>query len=473
MSNATYDLIIIGAGSGGLTAAGFAAQLGAKVALIEKHRVGGDCTWTGCVPSKALLKAAKIAHEARVAAHYGIITEGAESPKTDMTKVRDYVRGSIQKVYQHEEPDELRQQGIDVVMATASFLDANTIQAGERTLKAKYFLLCTGAHAFIPPIMGLNEVPYVTYEQIFDNDRLPAAMIVIGAGPIGMEMAQAYQRLGAQVTVVGDRLLPKEEIEVQEVMSKVFEREGLKFVWGKATQARKEGNEVIVTTDTGQEARGELLLVASGRKPTVKGLDLEKAGINYTDKAIPVDDQLRTNVKNIYAAGDVVGGYQFTHFAGWQAFQAVRNALLPGSSSGFTEIVPWVTFTDPEVAHVGLTEPQARTKFGDDVRVHRWEMSRTDRAVCENDEEGFIKVISKKDGSILGATIVAGRAGETIAEFVVALKNNLKVGDLSASIHAYPTYSTAVQQLSAGIAIENFLSSTSGKVIRGLSKLIR
>jgi pyruvate/2-oxoglutarate dehydrogenase complex dihydrolipoamide dehydrogenase (E3) component len=470
MSNDNYDLIIIGAGSGGLTAAGFAAQLGAKVALVEKNRVGGDCTWTGCVPSKALLKAAKIAHEARVASHYGIFTE---APKTDMTKVRDYVRSAIHSVYQHEAPDELQQQGIDTILATASFLDANTIQAGERTLKAKYFLLCTGAHPFTPPIAGLSDVPFITYEQIFDNDKLPATMIVIGAGPIGMEMAQAYQRLGSQVTVVGDRLLPKEEIEVQEVMSKVFAREGMQFVWGKAVAANKDGAEIVIQTAQGGAARGELLLVASGRKPTVKGLDLEKAGVTYSDKGVPVDDQLRTNVKNIYAAGDVIGGYQFTHFAGWQAFQAVRNALLPGSSSGFTDIVPWVTFTDPEVAHVGMTEAQARVKFGDNVKVTRWEMDRTDRAVCENDVDGFIKVVSKKDGTILGATMVAGRAGEAITEFIVAIKNNLKVADLAGAIHAYPTYSTAVQQLAAGVAIDNLLSGTTGKVIRGLSKLIR
>ncbi len=470
MSQTMYDLIVIGAGSGGLTAAGFAAQLGAKVALIEKNRVGGDCTWTGCVPSKALLKAAKIAHETRVAAHYGIVTS---APQTDMAKVRDYVRSAINEVYQFETPDELQHQGIDVVMARAQFLDANTIQAGERTLKSKTYLLCTGAQPIIPPIAGLSDVPYITYEQIFDNDRLPAEMIVIGAGPIGMEMAQAYQRLGAQVSVVADRLLPKEEPEVQEVMSRVFEREGMRFAWGRAATARQEGNDIIIATDKGNEARGQLLLVSSGRKPTVNGLDLEKAGVQYSAKGIPVDNQLRTNIKNIYAAGDVVGGYQFTHFAGWQAFQAVRNALLPGSSSGFTEIVPWVTFTDPEVAHIGMTEEQARAKFADAVKVNRWEMAKTDRAVCDNDTDGFIKVISKKDGTLLGATIVAGRAGEAITEFIVALKNGLKVADLAGSIHAYPTYSTAVQQLAADLAIENLLSGTSGKVIRGLSKLIR
>ncbi|MFN7928817.1 MAG: FAD-dependent oxidoreductase [Blastocatellia bacterium] len=470
MSKEKYDLIIIGAGSGGLTAAGFAAQLGARVALVEKQRVGGDCTWTGCVPSKALLKAAKIAHDARVAAQYGIL---AAPPSTDMAQVRNYVRSTIQQIYQHETPEALQQQGIETILAPARFLNANTIQTGARTLQAKRFLLCTGAHPFIPPLRGLQDVPFITYEQIFDNDRLPATMIVLGAGPVGMELAQAYQRLGAQVTVVGERLLPKEEREVQEVMHRVFTREGMQFVWGKAVAVSKDGAGIVVRTAQGGEVRGESLLVASGRKPTVTGLDLEKAGVAYSDKGIPVDNQLRTNVKNIYAAGDCLGGYQFTHFAAWQSFQAARNALLPGSSSGFTDIVPWVTFTDPEVAHVGLTEAQARAKFGDRIKINRWEMNNADRAVCENNQDGFIKVVSRNNGTILGATIVATRAGEAITEFVVALKNNLKVIDLANSMHAYPTYSTAVQQLAAKVAIDNVLSSTTGRVLRGLAKLIR
>jgi len=195
--------------------------------------------------------------------------------------------------------------------------------------------------------------------------------------------------------------------------------------------------------------------------------------VNYSESGIPVDDQLRTNVKNIYAAGDVAGGYQFTHFAGWQAFQAVRNALLPGSSSGLTDLVPWVTFTDPEVAHVGLTEEQARTKFGENVRVCRWDMSRTDRAICEDDRDGFIKVIAKKNGTLVGATVVNGRAGETITEFIVAIKQNMRISDLAGAIHAYPTYSTAVQQLAAELAIEGTLAGASGKIIRELSKIIR
>lgn len=469
MATHDFDLVIIGAGSGGLTAAGFAAQLGAKVALIEKNRIGGDCTWTGCIPSKALLKAAKVAHEVRTASRFGIT---ANPPAVEMTSVRAYVRQAIEQVYQFESSEELRKQGIEVIQGAGRFVDARTIVVGDQLVRTKKFLLTTGARPQIPAIAGLNEVPYLTYQQIFENDRLPRSMIVVGGGPIGMEMTQAYQRLGTEVSIVADTLLPKDEPEVRELMQQVFEREGVRFVRGRAKSARREGDGIIVATDSG-EARGDLLLIASGRRPVVAGLDLEKAGVNYSEKGIPVDDQLRTNVKHIYAAGDVAGGYQFTHFAGWQAFQAARNALLPGSGSGLTDVVPWVTFTNPEVAHVGLTEEQARTKFAENVRVCRWEMSRTDRAICEDDRDGFVKVIAKKNGTLLGATIVNGRAGETITEFIVAIKQNMKISDLAGAMHAYPTYSTAVQQLAAELAIEGSLYGASGKIIRGLSKIIR
>ncbi len=464
-----FDLVIVGAGSGGLTAAGFAAQLGARVALVEKNKVGGDCTWTGCVPSKALLKAAKVAHEVRTASRFGI---SADVPVVDMGQVRAYVRQAIQKVYSFESPEDLSKRGIETIEGAGRFVDAASLQVGPRLIRAKAFLLTTGARPRLPPIAGLSDVPYVTYEQIFDNDRLPRSMIVVGAGPIGMEMAQAYQRLGAQVTVVAESLLPKDEQEVRETMQRVFDREGMRFLWGRAKSVRRSERGIVVETGA-EEAKGDLLLVASGRAPTVAGLDLEKAGVAYSEKGIPVDDRLRTNVEHIYAAGDVVGGPQFTHFAGWQAFQAARNALLPGHSSGFTELVPWVTFTDPEVAHVGLTEEQARAKFADNVRVCRWDMSKTDRAICEDDRDGFMKVVIKKDGTLVGATVVHARAGETIAEFVVAMKHHMKIADLAGAIHPYPTYSTAVQQLAAELAIEGLLSGASGTIVRGLSKFVR
>lgn len=246
----------------------------------------------------------------------------------------------------------------------------------------------------------------------------------------------------------------------------------MRFILEPARSARHHGNVVFIITDT-HEVEGDLLLIAVGRRPNVNGLQLGKAGVSHSEKGIPVDDHLRTNVKHIYAAGDVTGSYQFTHYAGWQAFQAVRNALLPGSSTGVSDLVPWVTFTDPEVAHIGVTEEQARFEHSNSIEMHRWEMGKVDRAVCENDVSGFLKIITKPDGAILGATIVGARAGEAILELIVAMKQRMKVGDLAGAIHPYPTYSTAVQQLAADISVERLLSGTSGRVVRGLSKVFR
>ncbi len=464
-----FDIVIIGAGSGGLTAAGFAAQLGAKVALVEKHRIGGDCTWTGCVPSKALLKAAKVAHTVRQAGRYGVV---AEPPRIDMAQVRAYVRRAISEIYAHETPTELQRSGIEVILAPGRFLDAQTLAAGERILTAKYFLICTGAHPVRPDLAGLEDVPFLTYETIFDLDELPRRMIIVGGGPVGCEMAQAFQRLGTQVILVAERLLPKEEPEVNQTLRMVFEREGIQLVPGRAQTVTRHGQSIRVESTAGI-AEGDTLFIATGRRPNIAGLDLDRAGIQADARGIPVDPYLRTTVKHIFAAGDVLGGHQFTHFAGWQAFLAVRNALLLGSTTGFTDIVPWVTFTDPEVAHVGMTEADARTKYGTSIKVSRWEMNRTDRAVCDADTDGFLKVISRSDGTLLGATMVAPRAGEAVAELALALHHRLTVMDVANVIHAYPTYATAVQQLSASAAVENFLTGPAGKFIQSLSKIMR
>jgi pyruvate/2-oxoglutarate dehydrogenase complex dihydrolipoamide dehydrogenase (E3) component len=469
MTRNSYDLVVIGAGSGGLVAARFAAKLGARVALVEKNRIGGDCTWTGCVPSKALLKAAKIAHSVRTASHYGVI---ANTLIIDMARVRAYVRGAIEAVYQFETPEQLQADGVDVIFGAARFVDAHALAVDEQAVRSKNFLVTTGARPLIPQIDGLNGVPFVTYENIFDNDVLPERMIVVGSGPVGTEMAQAYQRLGAQVTVVAKRLLPKEDQDVQTHMQTLLQREGIRFVLEQAESAHREGNAIVVTTAQ-TELRGNLLLIAAGRKPAVDELNLEKAGVEYSERGIVVDDRLRTNVKHIYAAGDVAGGHQFTHFAGWQAFEAVRNALLPGSSPGLTDLVPWVTFTDPEVAHVGRSEQEAVARFGGSARVHRRNMDRVDRAVCENDTSGFIKIITKDDGTILGATVIAARAGEAIVELVVAMQQKVKISELAGAIHPYPTYSTAVQQMAADIAVDDLLSGASGKVVRALSRMVR
>ena len=467
--NDDFDLVVIGAGSGGLVGARFAAQLRAKVALIERHRIGGDCTWTGCIPSKALLKVAKVAHEIRTAARYGV---GASPPTVNMSEVREYVRAAIQSVYQLETPEALAAEGIVVVLGEARFLNDSAVTIDGRAIRSKAFLLTTGARALVPPIAGLKDVPFITYEQVFENDHLPNSLIIVGGGPIGMEMAQGYQRLGAQVTVVGARVLPKEDPDVQQLMQSILEHEGVRFVLEKAKSARKDGNSIIITTEQ-QEASGDTLMIAVGRNPNVAGLDLEKAGVTYSPRGISVDDRLRTNVKHIYAAGDVTGSYQFTHYAGWQAFQAVRNALLPGSSMGTSKLVPWVTFTDPEVAHIGATEEQARTENGNGVCIYRRDLRQVDRAICENDLSGFLKIITKPDGTILGATIVGSRAGEAIAEIVVAMKERMKIDDLASSIHPYPTYSTPVQQVAADIAVEHHLAGTRGKLLKWLSETVR
>jgi pyruvate/2-oxoglutarate dehydrogenase complex dihydrolipoamide dehydrogenase (E3) component len=291
----------------------------------------------------------------------------------------------------------------------------------------------------------------------------------MGAGPTGSEIAQAYQRLGSQVTLIDISMLPREEPEVAEVLGRVFAREGLRFVQGLVTAARQEGDDIVLNIGD-QECRGDRLLVAVGRFPVLDELELDRAGVVYTHKGIPVDNYLRSNVKHVYAAGDCVeNNYQFTHFAGWQAFQAVRNALLPLNSSGFRDVVPWTTFTDPEVAHVGLTELEACEKLGDDVRVTFRGLDRVDRAVADNAQDGFLKVVHTKKGKVLGATVVAERAGEMITEYVFAVEKGLKLMDLTSFIHVYPSYSFASMHLAADVATDNVMDSFTGSVLRVLA----
>ncbi len=466
VSSGEYDLVVIGGGTAGLTAAGFAARLGARVALVEKTRIGGDCTWTGCVPSKALLRAAQVAHTARTAARFGVQT----GPVTvDMARVRASVQQAIQDVYQHETPAALEREGVSVVIGPPRFVGSRAVQVGQQTLAAKKFILATGARPFIPTISGLNTVPFITYEQVFDLESLPLRLLIIGAGPVGMELAQAFQRLGAQVTVIGKQVLPRMDREAAALVETVLAREGVQFVEALATAVRLEGDEVVV--QAGERVyRGDQLLVAAGRAPNVDGLELERAGVRYTEAGIQVDRNLRTSAPNIYAAGDCVGGYQFTHFAGWQAFVAVRNALLPFAVKGFSDVVPWTLFTDPEAAHVGLTEAQAQHVYGSEACVTRRELARVDRAVSDGQTDGFIKIVHTRAGKVLGATIVAPRAGETITEFALALTLRLDAETLAKAIHVYPTYASGVQLVLADIAFEKALSGPTGRLLRTLAR---
>ncbi|OFW30282.1 MAG: hypothetical protein A3H97_09365 [Acidobacteria bacterium RIFCSPLOWO2_02_FULL_65_29] len=461
----SYDFVIIGAGAAGLIAARFAARLGARVMLVERDRIGGDCTWTGCVPSKSLIRVAKAAHEVRSAQRFGL---QAASCTVDMSRVREYVQRKVQEIYEPTSPEALGREGIDVALGPAAFENARTLRIGERSVVGRRFLVCTGATPVMPAIAGLEETPHCTYHNIFDLSHLPASLTIVGGGPLGMELAQAFQRLGSQVTILASRLLPHDDPDAAGILQRVFEREGVRWLRGRAIAVRQESHGIVVSSDAGGEAHAETILVAAGRRPNVEGLGLDRAGVVHSARGISVDDRLRTNVSHIYAAGDVLGGEQFSHVAGWQAFEAARNALLPGSSSGRVNPMAWVTFTDPEVAQVGLSEKAAREQLGETISVTKWDIARVDRATCDDDEDGFIKLVSNRRGVLIGATIVAGRAGEMSGELSLAIAKGLSVGDVATAVHAYPTYATALQQMTSQAATARWTSSAAGRVIARL-----
>jgi pyruvate/2-oxoglutarate dehydrogenase complex dihydrolipoamide dehydrogenase (E3) component len=462
----SFDLAIIGAGAAGLIAAEFALQLGARVALLESERIGGDCTWTGCVPSKSLMKAAAVAASVRSASRFGI---SVGEPVIDLARVRQYLRDCIEHIYAPTAPEALRAKGLTVKLGAARFVDPRTLQVGDERLQARRILLCTGALPRRPAVSGIDQVPCLTYREIFENDRLPASMVVIGGGPLGCEVAQCYQRLGARVTIVAPRLLPRAEEQASELLSQVFAREGLQHVRARAQSVLAEGGQVRVQTAAGEFA-AELLLAAVGRAPNLRGLELERAGVRYSERGIEVNARLQTTARHIYAAGDVIGGPQFSHLAGWQGFLAVRNAILPGGGEVVPAAMPEVTYTVPEVAHVGLTEAKARERFGESVRTASLDLSRVDRAVSENDASGFIKLVANRSGRILGATLVAERAGEALAEVALAIASRLRLRDLAAAIHPYPTYNSAIQLLASHMATEGALAGLMGTLARRASR---
>jgi pyruvate/2-oxoglutarate dehydrogenase complex dihydrolipoamide dehydrogenase (E3) component len=468
----THDLAIIGGGAAGLVAAPFAAQLGARVAFIEKDRIGGDCTWTGCVPSKTLIKSARVAHQMRTAERFGLTPVDIA---VDLKPVMEHVRSVVAEIYGHTTPEALREQGINVFLGTPRFIDAHTISVGDKTLSANYVLICTGAHPFVPPIPGLDKTSYYTSKTIWDLDVLPKHLVVVGGGPIGCEIAQGYHRLGSRVTLLegGDRLLPHDDIDASNTLAEVFSNEGIDLRFKSSVERTWQAGRDIHLTAASGEIVCDALLIAVGRRPNVDGLALEKASVKYSEHGIQVDRNLRTSQGHIYAAGDCLGGFQFSHYAGWQGFIAVRNALLPGSARGITDQVPWTTFTDPEVAHVGMTEDEARQKLGDDALTTIWPMKRVDRALNEAEATGFIKLVYRKDRKLLGVTIVAAEAGEMVNEWVLALKHGFKVDELSGVIHVYPTYSTASMQASTAILVKRLLGGLSGEVIRRFAHVKR
>ncbi len=463
-----YDLAIIGAGSAGLTAARFAARLGRRVALIEASRVGGDCTWTGCIPSKALLHAAKVAHTIRSGGAYGI---RAGEPEVDFPAVMARIRRVIEEIYAAESPDALRAEGIDVIEGRAEFENARTVDVEGRRITAKYFLICTGTSPFVPPIPGLSETPYLTYESFWELESLPQRLIVVGGGPIGCELAQACQRLGSRVTLVEalDRILPNDEPEAAQLVTDALRRDGVELRLGASAEMVSSSRPDSITVRAGgEDVVGNGILVAVGRTANVDGMGLENAGVSYTRAGITVDDYLRTSARNIYAAGDCVVGFQFTHYAGFQGAMAVRNMLLPGRSRARPAYPPWATFTDPEVAHVGYTEEQARQRFADKVRVSTLPMASVDRAVTDGATDGFIKTVYQDNGAILGATVVGRNAAEALQPWAMAGQGGMKMGDMARAMQAYPSLGTGNQQVAWDAYLDGLTRSLKGKIVRWL-----
>ena len=409
---ADYDLIVIGAGSAGLTAARFARQLGLSAALVERSRVGGDCTWTGCVPSKALLKAAGIVHSMRTADRIGLPNV---SPDVDLRAVMERIRTVIGHIYDTESPDTLANEGIDVISGEASFTSTGSVAVDGRMLTARRFLIATGASPVIPPIHGLDGVAFHTYETVWEMEDLPTSLAVVGAGAVGCELAQAFARLGSDVTLVeaAGRILPQEDPDVSEVIERRFADEGISVMAGESVQAVSAARErgARIETSSGRMVEADTLLVAVGRRANTDGLGLDAAGVAYGPTGITVDRHLRTSRKGIYAAGDVTGGPQFTHYAGWQGFMAVRNAFLPSNARAVLDLVPRATFTDPEAAQAGLTETEAKDRLGSKALSSRWPLSEVDRALTDGETDGFVKAVHDGKGTTLGVTIVAPRAG--------------------------------------------------------------
>jgi pyruvate/2-oxoglutarate dehydrogenase complex dihydrolipoamide dehydrogenase (E3) component len=475
MSKDKYDFIIIGAGSAGLSAAEFASKLGIKVLLVEANKIGGDCTWTGCVPSKALLHCANQFHEAQEGIAQKYISGEIQ---VNFSEIMEYVRSKINIIAESESPDVLREEGIDVLIGEAQFSSSTQIKVNYETYTGKRILISTGAKPSIPPINGINQIPYLTYETIFNLEELPTHLLVIGGGPIGCEMAQAFRRFGSEVTIVEgmSHLLPRDDPEVCKVIEEQFQEEGIKIISKDLVIRVKTDdstNEINVQTRNGIELRGSHLLVAVGRKSMNSKLNLQYANVQLDERGgIVVDNNLRTSNGNIYAAGDCLGGLQFTHLAGFQGFVAARNALLPGSTTGLPKNIPWTTFTQPEVAHVGLRQKREFIK-PEEVMTCFWPLNKSDRAIIDSKTRGFVKVLNKKSGEILGVSIVAPNAGEMIHEWILAIDKGIKIDSVASSIHVYPTYSISHQQLAGAIKINQYLKSTTGKIVNEVSRFFR
>ncbi|WP_209509898.1 MULTISPECIES: FAD-dependent oxidoreductase [unclassified Ruegeria] len=437
MTELKTDLLVIGAGSGGLSVAAGASQMGADVVLLEGHKMGGDCLNFGCVPSKALIASGKAAYGQTHSAAFGVADV---TPQIDYGAAKDHVHNVIAQIEPMDSQERFEGLGVKVIREYGAFISSNQVQAGDHFITARRIVIATGSSPLVPPIPGLDAVPYFTNETIFDLRERPDHLLIIGGGPIGMEMAQAHRRLGSKVTVIeGQRALGKDDPEAAAVVLEALRSEGID-IRESAMVAQIRGSEgaVEVVTENSEILKGSHLLIAAGRKANIDRLNLQAAGIDRTRTGIKTDEALRTTNRRIYAIGDVAGGMQFTHVAGYHAGIIIRSALFGLPSKAKTAHIPWATYTDPELAQVGLTEAQAHDQHGDRLEIARFDYHHNDRAISERRTNGFIKVMVVK-GRPVGATIVGHQAGELINLWSLALANNLKMGQIAAMVSPYPT----------------------------------
>lgn len=447
-----YDIVILGGGSAGIVSGVMAGALKMRVLLIEKGKMGGECLNTGCVPSKALIHAAKVAHIMRTAAQAGITAPGMT--RDDTKGVMAHVRATVTAVQKADATEQLlRDNGVEIRHGSARFVDPHTLELDGEQITAQNFILATGSHPTVPDVPGLHEAGFVTNQTVFDLDAVPDALLVLGGGPNGVEMAQAFGRLGSRVTLVEaeGRLLARDDSESASALEQHLRREGIEIrLKTKLLAVRSENGRRVATLTQGdaqEDVPCDVVLVAAGRAPNTDGLNLEAAGVEYDKKCVQTDDYLRTTAPHIYACGDLLGAYQFSHMAEYEAKTVVRNIVFPGGARASFRLDPWATFTDPEVAHLGLTEDEAQGR-GLKYEVYRQPFAQNDRAITDNDTEGFIKVLTQGlTGKVVGVQIFGPRAGELLQEWTLAMQHGHTIRDIADMVHVYPTLSMACQHV--------------------------
>jgi pyruvate/2-oxoglutarate dehydrogenase complex dihydrolipoamide dehydrogenase (E3) component len=464
------DICVIGGGSAGLSVAAGAVQMGAKVVLIENNKMGGDCLNYGCVPSKSLITVAQKAYNVSTIEKYGL---HASLERVDYKKVKAYIQQVIKQIEPHDSVERFKKLGVTVIQSNAHFHGPQEVQAGNTLIKAKFIAIATGSRPIAPPIPGLDKTPYLTNETVFDLDEQPRRLLIIGGGPIGCEMAQAHAMLGTPVTLLSNSpILPKDDPDLVKVVHKSLKNCDVNLIENIEIEKveGKKGSITVTYNTKGKQhhLEGSHLLVAAGRQANVHGLELEKAKIEYTDKGIKINKRLQTTNKRVYALGDVAGGYQFTHVAGYHAGLFIKNTLFRIPAKADHHAVPWCTYTYPEMAHVGLNETQAQESYGNNIKILKWSFQENDRAQAMKETEGLIKVITKKNGTVLGCSIVAPHAGEIIHPWIIAVQNKQKLGPIVNTIAPYPTLSEASKRIAGSFYTDTLFSERTKKIVRFL-----